>query len=57
MATFNNKECLETKQGKYTTTQRSKLEQVYRFQNDKRINKQKFNMRAKHSIKSIYCLY
>ena len=31
MTTFNYKECLETKQGKYTTTQRSKLNQVYCF--------------------------
>jgi len=31
MITFNDKECLETKQGNYTKTQRSKLKQVYCF--------------------------
>ena len=29
MKTLNDKACLETKQGKYTTTQRNKLKQVY----------------------------
>ena len=31
MTTFNDKEFLESKQGKYTTTQRSKFKQVYCF--------------------------
>ena len=31
ITTYNDKECLKTKQGKHTTTQRSKLKQVYCF--------------------------
>jgi len=58
MTIFNEKECVETKQGKYTTTQlRSKLKQVYCFKVKREHNKKRLNSRGKHSIKLFYCLY
>jgi len=57
MTTFNDHECLETKQGKFTTTQRSKLKQVYCFKVRQEHKQIKLNLRAKHSMNLLYCLY
>jgi len=48
MTTFNDKKCFATKQGKYTTTQRSKLKQVHCFKVMQKHKETKFNLQAKH---------